>query len=312
MFDRDIDLVLQYAGRPKHAHDIGVGVLAQPGKNLGRSLAQVTGATYSFKLLPQAVGKYLDLGSQSSLVVGQTLEVDAQRMVLVAALVVQYDRIAANCVTTRVGGEIVVEIGGDQRARVVQLQLVETERRANVFESLRALVAENPDFSSLRSLDHRRQVDPSIVVEVDSGDAPSFRRVGDGQWHALEVLAIDIAPQANAGCTGVGKGNVHPTIFVEVEDVHARGRRESRRVVQRHRLERAFALIQVHRRGAAGASHHQIDRAIVVDVRQHHAGGRSFGCESGFFCPVGECAVAVVAPQHVVGRVHRRRSDVSP
>ncbi len=116
--------------------------LPRPARISRRSLAQVARAACDFKLLPQSVGEDFDLGSQPGLVVGQAFEVDAQRVVLVAALVVQNDWIAAQLRDQKVGGEIVVEVSGDQRARIVQLQFVESERRADIFESLRALVAE--------------------------------------------------------------------------------------------------------------------------------------------------------------------------
>ena len=83
--------------------------------------------------------------------------------------------------------QIAIEIAGDQRARIMQLQLVEPERCTDIFKALRALVAEDANFGALRGLDHGSEVDPAVVVEVDGGDAPAFRRVGNGQRHALEL-----------------------------------------------------------------------------------------------------------------------------
>ena len=278
---RDVDLVLQHAGRPQHAHDVGVGVLAKSGENLRWPLAQIACAAGDFELLPQAVGENLDLRSQAGLIVGQALQVDAQRVVLVAALVVQDDRIAAQLRNDEIGRQIVVEVSGDQRTRIVQLQLVQPERRADVFESLRAFVAQHAQLGSLRGFDHRCQVDPSIVIEIDGGDAPALRRVGDGQRHALEMLAVHIAPEADARRAGMRQRDIHPAIFIEVEDVSAGRRRQSRGLVERQRLERSLRAGSDRPSAAVPVrlSDDQIHCAVIVDVGQHDAGRASLALQ---------------------------------
>ena len=47
-----------------------------------------------------------------------------------------------------------------------------------------------------------------------------------GEINALETLAVDVAPQADAGRARVGEGEIHPAIFVEVEGDDADGGRE--------------------------------------------------------------------------------------
>src|SRR5664279_4532682 len=131
-------------------------------------------------------------------------------MVFLATVVVQHNRIATQLRDEQVGCEIVIKVCGNHRARTRYLDLVEPERRADIFKSLRALVAQHAQFSSLRGFEYHGQIDPSIVVEIDGGDAPAPSRVRNGKWHTLETLAVDIAPQADSGSPGVGERNIHP------------------------------------------------------------------------------------------------------
>ena len=71
-----------------------------------------------------------------------------------------------------VGGAVVVVIAGDDGARIFQLDFVKAHISADVFESVRAEIAEEADFAfALFGLADSDQVDPAVVVVVDGGDA---------------------------------------------------------------------------------------------------------------------------------------------
>ena len=68
----------------------------------------------------------------------------------------------------------------------------------------------------------------------------------------------------------------------------------------------AFARIEIKHRSTARAGNDEIDSAVVIDVGEHDAGGCALAAQACFRCPVGECPIAVVAPEHVAARRLRR------
>ncbi len=92
--------------------------------------------------------------------------------------------------------------------------------------------------------------------------------------------------------------NIHPTIFVEVEDGNAACLRCGYGV-ERDLLEGAFSLVFIHDRCAAGAGDDEVYGAVVVDVREHGGDGASGSAETGRLGPLGKGGVAVIAPKDV-------------
>ena len=78
----DVDFVLQHAGRPQHADDVGFFRIAEADGQVGRVLAEVSVGAGDLKLLPVAAGEHFDFGSDGALVVGQSLERKAQPVIL--------------------------------------------------------------------------------------------------------------------------------------------------------------------------------------------------------------------------------------
>ena len=126
---RNIELILRNAGRPQHADNIGLVGLAQTGEYLGRALAQITGASGDLELLRAAVREDFDLCADCRLVVGKAGEGETQRVVAVSADIVQHDGRSIQLRDDQVGGAIAVDIRRDDRARIVQLELVQAYLR---------------------------------------------------------------------------------------------------------------------------------------------------------------------------------------
>src|SRR4051812_19839308 len=70
----------------------------------------------------------------------------------------------------------------------------------------------------MRRFHHRGEVYPSVVVHVDRCDAPRSRYVVKRQSHSFEVGSIDILPESETGTSGMGHRNIHPSVFVEVQN----------------------------------------------------------------------------------------------
>ena len=70
---RDIDFVLQHAGRPQHAHDVSFFRVAKADHEVGRILPEISVRSGNLKLLPVAAGEHFHFGSDGALVVGQSL-----------------------------------------------------------------------------------------------------------------------------------------------------------------------------------------------------------------------------------------------
>ncbi len=113
-----------------------------------------------------------DLGADGRLVVVEPLEVQAQPVVLVAAFVAQQNRGAVVLRDEQIDGAIVVVVAGDDGARIFQLNFVEPDIGGDIFESVGAEVAEEPDLAfAVFGFADGDEVDPAVVVVVEGGDA---------------------------------------------------------------------------------------------------------------------------------------------
>ncbi len=147
------------------------------------------------------------------------------------------------------------------------------------------------------------EIEPAVVVVVECGDALALLPIQIGEFDALEALAFDVAPEADAGRACVREGDIHPAIFVEVEGDDADGGREIFFFEVDgggERSEFAFAGIDVDGGAGLSARDDEIDSAIVVEIGGGKARAGGVEIESGFGGDVGEGAVAVVAPENVV------------
>ena len=116
-------------------------------------------------------------------------------MVLVAAFIAQQHGRAVILRDEQVGGAVAVVVAGDDGARIFELNLVEADVGGDVFETIRAEIAEEPDFTfTVGSFADRDQIDPAVVVVIEGGDAPSANPIGLWKLNRLEALAAVVAP----------------------------------------------------------------------------------------------------------------------
>ncbi len=94
------------------------------------------------------------------------------------------------------------------------------------------LVAQTPYLRSAAGLHNRRQIDPSIVIDIDRRHAPSPRRTRQRQVtrsnrspHVLRPR--NIPPQRQPRRARVRHRDIHPSIFVEIKNRDARRRRQA-------------------------------------------------------------------------------------
>ena len=111
-----LHFVLDDAGRPQQAHDIGLRRLADAGKDLRRALCRVAGRRDGLELLPHRAGLHFDLRADAAPVVVQAEQRDADGVVGVAAVVAEDDRRLPGDRQQQVA--VVVAIGISRRNRV--------------------------------------------------------------------------------------------------------------------------------------------------------------------------------------------------
>src|SRR5437016_1969108 len=117
----------------------------------------------------------------------------------------------------QVSGAVVVEVSGDDGARIFELNFVEADFGGNVFESIRAKVAEQAHFAfTVFRFANGDEVNPTVVVIVDGSDSPAAHPIYGGQGNRLEALALLIAPKRNRSRPGMGKNYIHPAIMIEI------------------------------------------------------------------------------------------------
>ena len=167
-----------------------------------------------------------------------------------------------------------------------------------------AAVAKHAHFCARLRLDNRRQVDPPIVIDIDSRQAPSAHRIFKRQLHALKppanvLRSSNVPPQRQSRRARVRYGNIHPAVLVVIKNRNARRRRQLFSLVQRLRRILPFARIDIKQWRSATARDRDIHGAIVVEVRQNRRHSCSQSAKTCRISPLGERLVSVVAPQHV-------------
>src|ERR1017187_7774221 len=191
----DFDFILQYAGRPQHADDVGNFRLPKTDGQVGRVLSEVAGRSIHFKLLPQASGEDFHLRADGALVVVQSLERKPQRVVLVAAFVVEQHGGSVILRDQKIDGAVIVVVTSDDGARLFELNFVESSFGGDIFEAVRAEIAEEADFTfAVFRLANSDKIDPAVVVVVDGGHTVGPDPIRVRQFHSVEVFAVIVAP----------------------------------------------------------------------------------------------------------------------
>ena len=85
----DFDFILNHAGGPDHAHDVGLFRVAKSDDDVGGVLSEIAGRSGDFKFLAVAGGEDFDLGADGALVIVEAFQGEPQPVVLVSTLVAQ-------------------------------------------------------------------------------------------------------------------------------------------------------------------------------------------------------------------------------
>src|SRR6266849_2157143 len=209
------------------------------------------------------------------------------------------------------------DIGDGQRTWLVELDGVELYVFGDVGPAFRPEISQQANFTAASGFADGGEIEPAVVVVIQSSDSPSALPAEVRKWNALEALALDVSPQADAGRARMSEGEIHPAVFVEVKGDDADGGRKVflLEVESGKRSEFAFARIQVDGSAVAAAGENEIDGAVVVEVGRDEASPGGVNAEAGFRRDSRERAVTVVAPEDVVRlcslrRIVRRHGDV--
>src|SRR5207253_5942183 len=161
---------------------------------------------------------------------------------------------------------IAVVVHGDYAARILQLDLIETNLSGDIFESIRAEGAEKPNLalSGFRFSDSRK-INPAIVVVVDGGNPEGADPICFWQRDRFEAFTVIISPERKARSALVSKGEIHPTVMVEIKNGNTRGRRGHRCRPRVSRGKLPFA--RIFENSCRLSCHHQIDGAVIVVIR---------------------------------------------
>src|SRR5438876_6015396 len=196
---RPFDLILYYSGGPEHPHYISLGSILQAGEHLRRALRKISGAGNSFPFLLDSSGIDFNLCADGALVVVQSMEGQANPGVAVSAVISKQDRIAAILGDEQISVAVLVEIAGEQCPRMLQLDLVQAGRVGHIFKALRPAIAKQPNLAALFSFTDRGDVNPSVIVIIQSGQTKAPNPVELWQDYPLELASAKVAPQAEAG-----------------------------------------------------------------------------------------------------------------
>ena len=221
---RNIYFILQDAGGPQHANDVSLFRIAESNHDVGGVLPQVSRRSGDLKLLPVSAREHLDFGADGALVVGQSLQRQAQPVILIAAFVAQQHGRTMILGDQQVSRTVAIVIAGNDGARLFELNLVETNVGGDVLETIRPEIAEQPHLAlALFGFADGDQIDPAIVVVVDGGNTECVNPVGFWQRNTVEAFAMIVAPQRDARRSPVCESQVHPAVVIEIKNGDAHG-----------------------------------------------------------------------------------------
>ena len=84
---------------------------------------------------------------------------------------------------------IAIEIACEDRPGPIKRQGIEAGRLRHIGETAAAQVSQQTDLAAIGALAHSRQIEPTIVVEVDGGDSPPPAPPGLRRAHAFKTVA---------------------------------------------------------------------------------------------------------------------------
>src|ERR1700730_5859142 len=163
-------------------------------------------------------------------------------------------------------------------------------------------IAQEPNFAAVAGFACGDEVKPAVVIVIDRRNPPTALPGEIGKRDAHEFSSVHITPQADAGRSCVGEGEVHPAVFIKVKSDHANGRGKIfyYEIDRGKRSEFAFARIQINGGAFGTAGENKINSAIIVEVGGDEACASGGNAKCGVDGNVRESIVAVVAPQSIV------------
>src|SRR5437879_9635916 len=96
------------------------------------------------------------------------MESQANPGVAVSAIISKQDRIATILGDEQIGVAVLVEIAGEQCPRMLMLDLVQSGRVGHIFKALWPAIAKQPNLAALFSFTARADVNPSVIVIIQS------------------------------------------------------------------------------------------------------------------------------------------------
>src|SRR5579862_4943555 len=148
-----------------------------------------------FEFLAIAAGENLDFRSDRTLVIGEAFEIEAEPVILISAFVTQQDSMSVILRDEDIGGTIVVVVTHDDSARILEQNLVEADVGRDIFESIGTQIAKEADFAfAVCGFADGNEIDPTVVVVVDGGEAVGADPVGGRERNLIEGLALVVAP----------------------------------------------------------------------------------------------------------------------
>src|SRR5436853_164113 len=165
---------------------------------------------------PGATQWPMTAGPITSEINSNSLPFQANPGVAVSAIISKQDRIAAILGDEQIGVAVLFEIAGEQCPRMLKLDLVQAGGVGRIFKALRPAIAKQPNLAALFSFTDRGDVNPSVIVIIQSDKTKAPNPVELWQGYPLELASAKVAPQAEPRRREMTEGQIHPAIFVEV------------------------------------------------------------------------------------------------
>ena len=239
-------------------------------------------------------------------------------MILIAAFVAQQHSRSMILRDKQISCPVVIVVSRQQTARRFQMNFVETHSGSYVLESLGTLVAKQSHFTApVRRFAYSSQIHPAVVVVIQRGHAPGTNPIQFRKRNRLKRLPILVTPQRKRRRPPMREGQIHPSIFVEVENCYAYRRRGHRCRPRLARRKLPFLGILINRRRShVPGRTHKIDCAVIVGVRAYCGKAWPVPLQRQFGGHVGESTVTIVSEHDVracnfrIPRAHRRLTRI--
>src|SRR6267378_905289 len=244
------------------------------------------------------------LRSDRALVVIERFEVDAHPVVLIAALIAQNKRPAAELRHDQIRVAISINIRNSNRPRLIQFNRIEIHILGDIGPAFASQISQQSQFPTAARFSRRHQIQPSIILVVQCRESPALRPAQIWERDTFQPFPFDVPPQAETRRARMRERQIHPSVLIKIKRhrTHRRWQFFFAEIDAAEGREFPFARIEIDGCSRLPPRDDEVNRAVIVEIGGDNASSRGRKTERGFRGHIRERAIAIAAPKNIVRR----------